>query len=645
MINHLAPLERGLLAVHDWQSNWAEFPTAESLTLPEGVLDEALGELARRLRDNYPFHHPAYAGQMLKPPHPAAQLAYAMTMQINPNNHALDGGPATADLEREAVAKLAAMFGFGEHLGHLTSSGTTANLEALWVARRLHPDKAIAYSAQSHYTHKRMGEVIGAKMVEVPADARGRLDVRALDALHRETPIGTVVATTGTTGLGAIDPVHEIVAWARAHGVRVHVDAAYGGYYRLLAQTDPPVIDPAPFLAIADADSIVLDPHKHGLQPYGCGCVIFKDPAVGRFYKHDSPYTYFTSNELHLGEISLECSRAGAAAAALWTTLRCFPLQPNVGMGPILKACRRAAVTWAGLIEASPHLHLVMPPELDILAFFPTGAGWSASAISSETDQIFQLLMNDPQEPVYLAKLVLPKALVAPRAPRVAWDQETVTVLRSCLIKPEHELVVPWLHSRVERYAGQPDDWGGAAAVPAAPAPKMKSLTGPLSLKGEWQMIVERHFGAHRQALVAELRAIATRSYHPDVAILDFEVSYPFGIGAELGVKLFTLGRDGWLVCAEAGDGFSGSQALLADVPEVIPAAAMAPERFQALNEALEDTYELTGKALLDWFAGCWREAGGDLGRLPAFVGFADDEESLDLRTQNWVEDGARQTV
>src|SRR5260370_39982370 len=71
-----------------------------------------------------------------------------------------------------------------------------------------------------------------------------------------------------------------------------------------------------------DVASLVIDPHKHGLQPYGCGCVIFSDPSVGRLYHHDSPYTYYTSSELHLGEISLECSRPGAAAVALWATQR-----------------------------------------------------------------------------------------------------------------------------------------------------------------------------------------------------------------------------------------------------------------------------------------------------------------------------------
>ena len=73
----------------------------------------------------------------------------------------------------------------------------------------------------------------------------------------------------------------------------------------------------APFAAIAECDSAVVDPHEHSLQPYGCGAVLFRDPAVAGHYLHDSPYTYFTSDELHLGEISLECSRAGPATAAL----------------------------------------------------------------------------------------------------------------------------------------------------------------------------------------------------------------------------------------------------------------------------------------------------------------------------------------
>src|SRR6266571_7735107 len=143
-------------AVKRLDDGFDKLPDYESGAPGIGGLPEVLNATAERLRDNYPYFHPLYAGQMLKPPHAIARLAYALAMWINPNNHALDGGRATSEMEKEAVAQLAAMFGLPAHLGHLTSSGTIANLEALYVARELHPDRAVACSEEAHYTHARM---------------------------------------------------------------------------------------------------------------------------------------------------------------------------------------------------------------------------------------------------------------------------------------------------------------------------------------------------------------------------------------------------------------------------------------------------------------------------------------------------------
>src|ERR1700746_3764456 len=112
---------------------------------PPGMdrLGEVLNATAERLKNNSPYFHPLYAGQMLKPPHPVARMAYALAMWINPNNHALDGGRATSRMEKEAVAEIAAMFGWREFLGHLCGGGTMANLEALWVAGQSKPGTAI----------------------------------------------------------------------------------------------------------------------------------------------------------------------------------------------------------------------------------------------------------------------------------------------------------------------------------------------------------------------------------------------------------------------------------------------------------------------------------------------------------------------
>jgi glutamate/tyrosine decarboxylase-like PLP-dependent enzyme len=433
-------------------SQWHPYDADETLNVSPAQARGVLDALIERLRDNYPFFHPSYAGQMLKPPHPVAALAYFLAMQFNPNNHALDGGPATAKMEVEVVEELARMFGYDQHLGHLTSSGTIANLEALWIARKLHPDKAVAFSTEAHYTHGRMCEVIGARTEQIEVDSRGRLDLDDLRRKLKAGAIGTVVMTAGTTALGAVDRIDQALTLRREFDFRLHVDAAYGGFYSLLAaRRGASLLAPetaSAFRAISGSDSVVVDPHKHGLQPYGCGAVLFRDPAVGRFYKHDSPYTYFTSNELHLGEISLECSRAGAAAAALWATLQCFPLQPETGLGRVLEKNRQAALAWAQLISASSELRLLLSPELDILTFFAVQDGFSMRKISALTERAFQALMNDPNHPIFLAKFIAKNGLAAGHESLIR-DADTLTIFRSVLMKPEHLNYVPVLHQRL----------------------------------------------------------------------------------------------------------------------------------------------------------------------------------------------------
>src|SRR3984957_18273651 len=189
-----------------------------------GELAEVLEETARRLGDNYPYFHPLYAGQMLKPPHPVARAAYALAMKINPNNHALYGGRASSAVE--AVRGIAAMFGWKKFLGHLTSGGTFANLEALWVAGQLAPGRRILGSEQAHYTHQRISSVLKLEYASVAADERGRMSLNALEDELRKGDVSTVVATLGTTGLGAVDPLDEILKLKGRYGFGVHVDGA-----------------------------------------------------------------------------------------------------------------------------------------------------------------------------------------------------------------------------------------------------------------------------------------------------------------------------------------------------------------------------------------------------------------------------------
>ena len=419
------PLEAALERL---RAGFAELPPADGAN-DEKAIAQVLGEVAERLKDNYPYFHPLYAGQMMKPPHPVARLAYALAQWINPNNHALDGGRASSAMEKEAVAEIARMVGWEGHLGHLTSGGTVANLEALWVAGRLHPGKTIVASTQAHYTHQRLSGVMSLKFETIPCDWRGRLDAAALEQRLAAGDVGTVVATIGTTATGSVDPLPAILELRERFGFRLHADAAYGGYFGLAANLSAETR--RAYERLRDVDSIVIDPHKHGLQPYGCGCVLFRDPEVGRFYKHDSPYTYFTSGDLHLGEISLECSRPGAAAVALWATQRLLPLMPDGEFARGLAAGRKAALTLYERLKGDRRFVTAAPPELDILVWAPR-----AARVSEASARARRLFEEAARRHLHLALAELPVEFFD--LGRMDQDRPTLTCLRSVLMKPEH---------------------------------------------------------------------------------------------------------------------------------------------------------------------------------------------------------------
>jgi glutamate/tyrosine decarboxylase-like PLP-dependent enzyme len=334
-------------------------------------------------------------------------------------------------MEKESVAEIAAMFGWRNFLGHLCGGGTMANLEALWVAGQLQPGRKILASEQAHYTHQRISGVLKLEFEAVAVDSLGRMDVDVLRKRLARGDVGTVVATMGTTATGTVDPLPEILVLREKYGFRVHADAAYGGYF-VLAENLAGHAKSA-FARISDVDSMVIDPHKHGLQPYGCGCVLFRDPAVGRLYKHDSPYTYFSSAELHLGEISLECSRPGASAAALWATQKLLPLVKGGEFAQGLERGRSAALALYEKAKIHGRFVPAFVPELDIVVFAPRAS--SIGEVSAKSRALFSAAA---ERGLHLAVAELPVRFFPGLGAGVWRDHETVTVLRSVLMKPEH---------------------------------------------------------------------------------------------------------------------------------------------------------------------------------------------------------------
>jgi NAD-dependent oxidoreductase involved in siderophore biosynthesis len=180
--------------------------------------------------------------------------------------------------------------------------------------------------------------------------------------------------------------------------------------------------------------------------------VLFRDPAVGRFYKHDSPYTYFTSKQLHLGEISLECSRAGASAVALWATQQLLPLTTGGEFARGLASGRAAALNLAGRLRNDDAMRFQLltagTPELDIVV-------WKLRADTPDTaSQLAQKIFAAcAARDLHLALVELPLAWFGPAAAVNSADSEAsglVTCLRSVLMKPEHQA---WMDRIWERFS------------------------------------------------------------------------------------------------------------------------------------------------------------------------------------------------
>jgi tyrosine decarboxylase/aspartate 1-decarboxylase len=274
------------------------------------------------------------------------------------------------------------------------------------------------------------------------------MDVDALRKRLAKGDVGTIVATIGTTATGSVDPLADILKLKQKFGFRVHADAAYGGYFTLAENLEAHTRQA--FDQITQADSIVIDPHKHGLQPYGCGCILFRDTEVGRLYKHDSPYTYFSSKELHLGEISLECSRPGAAAVALWATQRLLSLVRGGDFAKGLEQGRKAALDFHLRLSADSRFVTAFAPELDIVIFAPRSDSVTESSIISR--RIFDAAAA---KNLHLAVAELPIAFFETHLRAMKRDRATLSCLRSVLMKPEHLEWMPRIWSILQDATNQ----------------------------------------------------------------------------------------------------------------------------------------------------------------------------------------------
>jgi glutamate/tyrosine decarboxylase-like PLP-dependent enzyme len=542
-----------------------------------------LHQLTAALKRSVPSFHPRYLGHMVSDLLMPGLVAQLVTTLYNPNNIVEDVAPITVQLELEVGRQLARMLGFRIEtdvepcaLGHLTSGGTVANDEALWLARsaKLYPlalrdacqavglwvpdvevrpastdlellslggDEvlelarrvsafcaseprgselfamltasraeelglaafavrhpvlnrlAVVVPATAHYSlHKAMTllGLGGANLVEVPV-RQARLDGEelegALSALQAEgRPVLAVVGVYGTTEFGTLDSIHELVEVRRRFpGFWLHVDAAWGGYLpslfrdrrgHLLARDAvhqnfryfPSERVYRATAALAQVDSVTVDPHKLGFVPFGAGALVVRNRRVLDLVQQEAPYIFTSPPDederryRKLGRYILEGSKPGAAAAACYVNHRVLPLDHD-HFGQLLarsvQTCERLVDRLPSLQqELAPWVRLSMPfePDCNLLcvAFNPKG-NRSLKSANAFGRRLFETINVRPDRPVqlkeffgscttvplsHLGREELQRAGAALELDLAAADEDDLFLLR-------HTLMNPWLQA------------------------------------------------------------------------------------------------------------------------------------------------------------------------------------------------------
>ncbi|GMU87648.1 MAG: aspartate aminotransferase family protein [Ignavibacteriales bacterium] len=406
-----------------------------------------------RCNSNPPYFHPRYSAQMLKDPALTVPLGYLAFMLSNPNNHAYEGGPVTTEMEMEVTDLLLKMCGFKTGWGHLCSGGSLANLEALWAVRDTYPEGGVVlFSEVSHYSWKRICQILGmCNFAEIPVDASFRMDLNALeDRLKKEKAL-CVVANIGSTGTGSIDDISAILTLRDRYGFHLHIDAAYGGFFRSVILDDIYQVLPQQkingisnyvYTALNDmqeADSITIDPHKQGSVSYGAGAVVYKDEKLRQAILNTAPYTYHITDKPNIGMFSLEGSRPGAMAAACYLTYKVLP--PNsTGLGVLLKSSLDSAQYFTRGINQSGKYRNLTTPDLDICCFWKTAHEDTVEAVSRASLNVYHENSLEAEKPEFiLSKFIVPPSVTQKLFSRASGSEQLVT-LRSVFMKHWYSL-------------------------------------------------------------------------------------------------------------------------------------------------------------------------------------------------------------
>lgn len=331
--------------------------------------------------------HPRFFGYIASPSTPIGAFADLIASALNANVTSWRSSPAPTEVERITVRWLGELIGYKDAGGLLTSGGSIANLNALFIAHRVKArddsslkglwnagaPMTVYASDQVHLSIPKAADVLGIGRDQVrlvKSDERFKLDVRDLRE-RIASDIGSslrpfcIVANAGTTNTGAVDSLKEIAAVAEEHGLWLHVDGAYGALASL-DETKRPL-----FTGIERADSVSLDPHKWLYAPVDCGCLLFRNAtrAASAFSSSEADYIKVhekTDDEsFAFWDYGVELSRR-FRALKIWLMLRYYGTRR---IAAAIAKDNALANEMAERIEASEDFELLAPTELSVCCF------------------------------------------------------------------------------------------------------------------------------------------------------------------------------------------------------------------------------------------------------------------------------------
>lgn len=329
--------------------------------------------------------HPGYIGHMDTMPSTAAFLGELVSAATNNNMLSLEMAPLAARLEDRLMRLLAAEFGLAPQAGGvMMSGGSLANLEALALARNLRYDisktglfglaarPVILASAEAHTSLRKAAMVLGLgsdAVIALTADANGSLTAASVaQAIGDQRATGNdpfcVVATAGTTVLGAIDDLAGIAAITQREGLWLHVDAAYAG--ALIFSSNHRHL----LKGIHHADSITFNPQKWMYVAKTCAALLVRDRGLlQRGFRVSAPYMGEDPELVNPGEINIQGTRH-ADVIKLWLTMQ---LLGRNGTAHLIDQSMQLTYQFATMLTTAG-MELAAPPTTNLVCFRPPAA-------------------------------------------------------------------------------------------------------------------------------------------------------------------------------------------------------------------------------------------------------------------------------